>query len=170
MTRSGIIKFQKVLGRAALLLFLISLGQKAAGQTPVEFFIGGANYYVNGKTDEAKNVVAQGLVKYPDDKKLNALKKKIEEEKPQDNKNKKNQDQNKDQNKDQKDNKKQNQDKQQQENQDQNKNQQQQQQQGISKEDAQRVLDAVANDEKNVQEKVKLAKASQGKVRTVKNW
>jgi Ca-activated chloride channel homolog len=48
--------------------------------------------------------------------------------------------------------------------------QQQQQQQSISKEDAQRLLDAIANDEKNVQEKVKLAKAAKGKVKTRINW
>ncbi len=47
---------------------------------------------------------------------------------------------------------------------------QQDKQQGISKEDAQRVLNALENDEKNVQEKVKLAKAMKEKVRTVKNW
>lgn len=47
---------------------------------------------------------------------------------------------------------------------------QQQQQQSISKEDAQRLLNALANDEKNVQEKVKLAKASKARVKTVKNW
>ncbi len=58
-------------------------------------------------------------------------------------------------------NKKDEQDKQQQE---------QQQQQGISKDDAQRLLNALANDEKNVQEKVKLAKAAKAKVKTVKNW
>lgn len=79
----------------------------------------------------------------------------------------------KDQNKDQKDKKDQNdqkdKDKNDQKDQDQNKNQQQQQQ-GISKEDAQRLLNALANDEKNVQEKVKLAKAAKAKVRTVKNW
>jgi len=44
------------------------------------------------------------------------------------------------------------------------------QQQGISKDDAQRLLNALANDEKNVQEKVKLAKAAKAKVKTVKNW
>jgi len=79
------------------------------------------------------------------------------------------QDQNKnDQNKDQKENQDsknndQKQDQQQQQ-------QQNQQQQGISKEDAQRLLNALANDEKNVQEKVKLAKANKARVRTVKNW
>ena len=75
-----------------------------------------------------------------------------EEQQKQDNKN---QDEQKDQNK------KDEQDKQQQE---------QQQQQGISKDDAQRLLNALANDEKNVQEKVKLAKAARERKQTVKNW
>ncbi len=74
----------------------------------------------------------------------------------------KKEDQKKDQNKDQ--NK--NQDKKQ----DQNQNDKQQQQQKISKEDAQRLLNALANDEKDVQEKVKLAKAAKEKVRTRINW
>jgi hypothetical protein len=78
----------------------------------------------------------------------------------------------KDQNKDQKKNDKKDQDKQnpQNNNQDNQKQQQQQQEQGISKENAERLLNSIANDEKNVQEKVKLAKASKEKVRTVKNW
>ena len=46
----------------------------------------------------------------------------------------------------------------------------QQQQQGISKEDTERILNALANDEKNVQKKVKLAKALKEKTRTIKNW
>lgn len=87
-------------------------------------------------------------------------------------------DQNKDNNKDnkkddQKKDQNQNQDKKQNDNKGQNQKQdqqQQQQQQGISKEDAQRLLDAIANDEKNVQEKVKLAKANKAKVRTLINW
>jgi Ca-activated chloride channel homolog len=85
------------------------------------------------------------------------------------NKNKQDKDQDKQQqNKDQKDkqdNKDQNKD-----NKDQQQQQQQQRDQGISKEDAQRVLNALANDEKNVQERVKLAKAEKEKVRTTKNW
>jgi Ca-activated chloride channel family protein len=52
----------------------------------------------------------------------------------------------------------------------QKKPQEQQQQQTISKEDAQRLLNSLANDEKNVQEKVKLAKASRERKLTVKNW
>ena len=79
---------------------------------------------------------------------------------------------NKDQNKDQKDQKDKNKDQQNKPN-DQNKDQNQQQQpqnQQISKEDAQRLLNSLATDEKNVQEKVKLAKAAKTKVRTEKNW
>jgi len=44
------------------------------------------------------------------------------------------------------------------------------QSQKISKEDAQRLLEALANDEKKVQEKVNKAKALQKKVRTMKEW
>jgi Ca-activated chloride channel family protein len=78
------------------------------------------------------------------------------------NKDKKKEDQKKDQqdkNKDQQNNKDNNQDQ-----------KQQPQKQEISKDDAQRLLNALANDEKNVQEKVKLAKAAKAPVRTVKNW
>jgi tetratricopeptide (TPR) repeat protein len=48
--------------------------------------------------------------------------------------------------------------------------QQKQQEESISKEDAQRLLNSLANDEKNVQEKVKLAKAARERKLTVKNW
>jgi hypothetical protein len=48
--------------------------------------------------------------------------------------------------------------------------QEQQSQQVISKEDAERLLNSIANDEKNVQEKVKLAIAANARVKTLKNW
>lgn len=107
----------------------------------------------------------------------------------QDNKdkqNKDNQDQNKDQNLDQKDqNQDQNKDQQNKDQQDQNKDrnqdnkdnqdkqdqpqQQSQEQQGkISKEDAARLLEALQNDEKNVQEKVQKQKAQEQKAKKMK--
>lgn len=102
------------------------------------------------------------------------LKQQQEQQQKQQDKDK--QDQNKDKNKDDqknnKDQKDQN-DKNKDQQKDQNKDQpqkQRQQQEGISKDDAQRILNALANDEKKVQEKVKLAKAVKDKVRTVKNW
>jgi Ca-activated chloride channel homolog len=74
-------------------------------------------------------------------------------------------DQNKDQNKEQNKNQDTNKDQDQKD-----KQQQQQEQPKISKEDAQRLLNALANDEKKVQEKVKLEKASQEKVKSRINW
>jgi Ca-activated chloride channel homolog len=75
---------------------------------------------------------------------------------------KKEQDKNQDKNQDNKQNDQNNKQDQQQK--------QQQQEQSISREDADRLLNALANDEKNVQEKVKLAKASKTKIKTLKNW
>jgi len=85
-----------------------------------------------------------------------------QQQQQQNNQDKQNQDNNKeDKNQDQQDKKDQEQQEQEQE---------RQQQQGISKEDAERLLNALANDEKNIQEKVKLAKAQKARVRSVKNW
>jgi Ca-activated chloride channel homolog len=94
--------------------------------------------------------------------------KKQQDQKQQQQQNKDKQDKDKkDQKKDQKD---QDKDKQKDDKQNQDKQQQKDQQQEMSKDDAQRLLNALANEEKNVQEKVKLAKAAKEKVRTVKNW
>ncbi len=83
------------------------------------------------------------------------------------------QQQNKDQNKEEKNDQDQQQDSnrdQEKNNEDQQQQQQQAQEQQISKEDAERILNALGNDEKDVQEKVKLAKARQEKVKTLRNW
>jgi len=97
--------------------------------------------------------------------------KKQQEQKQQQQQNKDKQDKNKDQNKkDQKDQNKENKDQQKDDKQNQDQKQQQDQQQSMTKDDAERLLNALANEEKNVQEKVKLAKAAKERVRTVKNW
>lgn len=85
-----------------------------------------------------------------------------------DNKDKKDQDKQdqdkKDKDKDQKDDQKDNKG-------EQNKDQQKQQQQGqISKDDAQRLLDALQNDEKNLQDKMKKEKTKGVKVQIEKDW
>lgn len=95
-----------------------------------------------------------------------------DQDKDKNKQNNKNQNDSKDQ-KEQKDNKdqggKDNQDQNKQNKGDQNQDKGEQKQ-GISKDDAERLLNALANDEKSVQEKVKLSKASNAKVKTVKNW
>ena len=96
--------------------------------------------------------------------------KKLEEQEQQQDQDKDNQDQNKDQQDQDKDKNDQNQD-QEKDKQEQNKDQQQQQQQPqISKEDAERILQALANDEKDTQEKVKEQQAAAAKVKVEKEW
>ncbi|MFP4488942.1 MAG: hypothetical protein ACLFN1_06525, partial [Bacteroidales bacterium] len=43
-------------------------------------------------------------------------------------------------------------------------------QQQMSKEDAERLLQALAENEEEIQDKVKKAKAAKSRVRTLKNW
>ena len=100
---------------------------------------------------------------------------KEQEQQQQQQQNQQNQDQNKNQqNKDQNEDKQDKQDDQKQngnqDKQDQQQQQQNDQQQAMSKEDAERLLNAIANDEKEVQEKVKEAKAAKQSVKTLKNW
>lgn len=149
----------------------------------------GNSYLQAGKIDESIDAYKDALRKNPTDlsTKYNLsyaqmMKKKQEQQQ----KNDKN-DQN-DQNKDQKDQQNKDQQQNKDENKEQNKDQQQQQNQQdqqdqksdpkqaesknakISKEDAKRLLEALATDEKKVQEKVKKEKANAAKVRTLKDW
>lgn len=117
---------------------------------------------LNPKSKEAKYnlAYAQDMLKQQEEQ---------QKKQEQDKKDQKNDDKKQDPNKDKNDqNKDQQKDKDKKD--DQNKENDQQQQQSISKDDAQRLLNSLANDEKNVQEKVKLAKAAKAKVKTVKNW
>ena len=88
----------------------------------------------------------------------------------------KNEDKDKDQNKDKQDQDKDKQDQQDKQNQDQNKDQQNQDQQQqpqnkISKENAEQLLQALENDERDIQDKVKKAQAAQAKkTRVEKEW
>jgi len=121
-----------------------------------------------GKLDESIEAYKEALRRNPADMetKYNLayaqnLKKQQQEQQNQDQNQDQDQDQNQDQDQDQDQNQQQQQQKQQ---------QQQPQNQKISKEDAQRLLAALANDEKKTQEKVKKAKAKAKKVRTLKDW
>lgn len=123
--------------------------------------------YENSLKLQPGNMEAKYNLAYAQD----LLKKQEEQQKQQQDKqsDKNNKDQNKQnqQKNDQDQNKNQDQNNQQEK---QNQQQQQPPEQAISKEDAERLLNSIANDEKNVQEKVKLAEAAKTKVRTLKNW
>jgi tetratricopeptide (TPR) repeat protein len=128
--------------------------------------------YKNSLKLKPENLEAKYNLAYAQDQ-LRKQQEQQKQQQQQQQQNKDNKNQNKDQEKKEEENKKQDQKQQDQEKQDNNqqqKQQDQQQQQSISKEDAERLLNAIANDEKNVQEKVKLAKAAKARVKTLKNW
>ena len=140
-----------------------------------------------GQIEDAIEAYKDALRNFPGDMETkynlayaqNLLKQQQEQEQQQD-QNKDKQDQNKDkqdqnQEQEQKDNNEGDDQQEQQQNQDQDqkdsKDQQQQQQEGkISREDAQRLLEALAKDEKDVQEKVKKEKAKALRVKVLKDW
>lgn len=142
----------------------------------------GNSHLQESKLDEAIEAYKNSLRNNPNDyeTKYNlawAQNKKQEQEQQQQENQDQNQDQNKDQDQENQDqDKKDNQDqeKQDQDNQQQDKEQQQQQeeqqQDRISKEDAMRILEALQNDEKKVQEKVQKQKVQPKKRTTQKDW
>jgi len=132
----------------------------------------GNSQLMNQKIDESIESYKKALRQNPTDleTKYNLayaqlLKKKQEQQQ-------KNQDKNKDQNKDQKqDQQQQNKDQQNKDQQQDQQNQQQQAQNKISKENAEQLLQALQNDERNIQDKVKKMQAAQAKrVRVEKEW
>ena len=131
----------------------------------------GNSFLKSNKLQESVDAYKNALRNNPGDMEtkynLAYAQKKLEKEQQQ-----QNQDQDKDKNDDQ-DKQDQNDD---QQNQDQNKDEQeqnkeqQQQQPQISKQDAERILQALANDEKDTQKKVKEQKAAAAKVKVEKEW
>jgi Ca-activated chloride channel family protein len=95
--------------------------------------------------------------------------KKKQDKNNQNNKNQQNKDKQK-QDQDKKDQDKKNQDNKNQQNKDQQNKQQQQQPDKVSKEDAQRMLDALNNSEKDTQDKLKDKKFKAGKATITKDW
>ena len=157
-----------------------------AQNSATNFFNAGAQLYTYGKTQSAKEVVNNGLQAFPNDRKLNALKKKIEEEEEEkknkdqkDNKDKQN-DKNKDQkgdDKDKKDNKQDqkndDQNNQQKPNQDQKDKQNQQpkpQQGNMTPEQMKQLLESLNNEENKTQKKINAQKSKGRKVKQEKDW
>ena len=132
-------------------LFIAVTGGVALAQSADDYFHTASQQYINGDYATSKKTVADALAKYPNDPKLNALKRKIKEPPKQDQK-------------------------QQQQNQQQNQQQQQQKQQPkpqpqqgqISKDQAARMLQALQNKEKENLKKQQQRPSDQEKVD--KDW
>jgi tetratricopeptide (TPR) repeat protein len=140
----------------------------------------GNSLLMNNKLDESIAAYKEALRNNPNDveSKYNLLyamkmkKKQDEQKKKQDQNKDKNKDKDKDKNKDQDKHQKKDQDKNKdQQNKDQQKQQQQQQQSKISKQNAEQMLQALENDEKKTQEKVKKIQALKAHSKNVeKDW
>jgi Ca-activated chloride channel family protein len=91
----------KVFFLMAMLISFCSFSQSAESS-----FHLASNHYIHKRLPEAKATVDQGLQKYPNDAKLNALKNKLKEEEKQDQQNKDEQKKQDQQNQDQKEQKK----------------------------------------------------------------
>ena len=124
-------------------------------QSATDYFHIAANHYVNADKKNAQTTIREGIQRFPNDQKLRNLASRIEElpePEEEDNQNQQNQD---------------NQD---QQNEEQNQQQQQQNEQSFSRDDAERLLNSLANDEQKVQEYMRRVRASREHRNVVRNW
>jgi len=139
------------------------------GQSVEDFFHQAANFYIDGKAQDAKNTIQTALQRYPNDPKLQTLLGKIRDEEKQQNQNQQQNDQQQDQQQqDQQEQNQQQDDKKQNEEQKEQQAQAGEKQQELSKEDAERLLEALKNQEKEAQKAKQ--KPTRGRVRVDKDW
>lgn len=162
------------------ILFLLMTHMTYA-QDAGTYFHSAANTYCKGDMAKATQTLNEGLAKYPNDPKLNKLKKKLEEEKKkEDEKKKKEEEKKKEDEKKKQDQQKKEEDKKNQDdkdkkddkNQDNKKEEQdkrpQPQQSKLSEKQAEQLLNALQQEEKKLQDKHKKAKGTPVKVE--KDW
>lgn len=172
----------KLVAFILFILFYFSVNGQNMAQN---YFNDAAKMYVINNTAAALEIVNEGLSKYPSDKKLIALKKKLEDkkdknkDKDKDKNDHKNKDKDKkDGDKDKKDDKGKEKDK---PNNNEGKNEKDKDKPnengkpkplpgGISQQRLENLLDAVNNEEKNIQEKVNAKKAKGKPTQTEKDW
>lgn len=164
-----------------LLMSVFAFQQHVMAQNAEDYFHDGAQNYISGSLESAIARVQEGLSQYPNDPKLNELLTKLEEEQEQQ-QNQQQEQQNQDQenqNQDQQNQEQENQEEQEQqeneqneENQEQNPDEQLAQPKDareISKEEAQKILQALAQKEKELLKEFKKQK-KQGSATHDKDW
>jgi len=150
-------------------IFFILVSFSVKGQNSAEsYFNEAAKMYVVNNNEAALEIVNNGLSKYPSDKKLKELKKKLEEKKDnKKDKDKDKKDDKKDGDKDKKDDKG---DKDKKNEKPQDDGKPKPMPGGISKQRLENLLDAVNNEEKKIQDKVNAKKVKGKPVQTEKDW
>lgn len=169
--------------RPILIVFLTFLTVPLLAQSADQYFHNGAQYFINADLQTSLNYVEEGLMEYPNDRKLNALYEKLKEEQEkqqqqQQQEQQQNQ-QNQEQEQQQEQQNQQQQDQQDQESEGEQKEQSEQspqevnpedlQSQQISKEEAEKILRALAQKEKELLKEFK-KKKSTGSAKHEKDW
>lgn len=152
----------------SFLLCGLCMGAANAQMTADDYFHQSANLYIDAQKTAAQQLIGEALTMFPNDERLKQLSAAIDElpDENQQQQNQQDQQQQEQQNQDQQD--QQNQQDQQQDEQQQQQQPQQQEPQ-LSQENAQQILDALLEDEKDTQEKVKAQKA-RGTRNVEKDW
>ncbi|MEX0724245.1 MAG: hypothetical protein WD357_04395 [Gracilimonas sp.] len=168
---------------AVALIFSFLIATSAFGQSADEYFHSGAQSFIGADLQSAINRVQNGLSKYPNDAKLNALMQKLQEEQERQQQQQDQQQQNQEQQSEQEQQQNENEEQQEQEeqqsqeNEGQNQDEQEPQEmnpeeldsQQISKEDAEKILQALAQKEKELLKEFKKKKSS-GSAKHDKDW
>jgi len=169
---------------AALLIVFMFLSAPIAAQPADAFFHNSSNAYIDGQFDVAKRTVQEGLLRYPNDPKLQALLEHLEKQQEQQQQNQNQQQQNQQQ---KEQDQKQNQQQQQQQNQQQNQERQQQDQQSqsdnsgepqnqelkaaqMSKAEAEKILKALEQKERDLLKQFKKKSTKPSQAKNEKDW
>lgn len=171
--------------RLTLILFLTFLAVPVLAQSADQYFHNGAQFFINADLQTSLNYVEEGLTEYPNDRKLNALYEKLKEEQEkqqqqqqqqeQQQQNQEQEQEQEQQQQDQQDQQQENQEQQESEGDEQSDQQQQEinpedlESQQISKEEAEKILRALAQKEKELLKEFK-KKKSTGSAKHEKDW
>ncbi|MFP8489530.1 hypothetical protein ACKGJO_10600 [Gracilimonas sp. Q87] len=165
--------------RILLISLLSLLTVPLLAQTADQYFHNGAQFFINADLQTSLNYVEEGLMNYPNDRKLNALYEKLkeEQEKQQQQQQQEQQKNQQEQEQDQQQDQQQQEDQEQQESEGEEQGEQQPQEinpedlqsQQISKEEAEKILRALAQKEKELLKEFK-KKKSTGSAKHEKDW
>jgi len=149
----------------AFLIVFIFLSASVAAQPADAFFHNSSNAYIDGQFDVAKRTVQEGLLRYPNDPKLQALLEQLEKEQQKQQQNQNQQQQNQQQNQDQQ--------QQQQQSQSDSSGEPQNQQQAaaqMSKAEAEKILKALEQKERDLLKQFKKKSTKPSQAKNEKDW
>lgn len=151
-----------------IISIIFILSSNLLSQSADDYYHSAAQSYIKANYEQAKQAVAEGIAKYPNDPRLAAIAEKLKNEEEKQNQQQEQQEQEQEQQQQQEQEQQKQEQQEQEEQQQQEQQQQQQQMEEMSKEDAERILDALKEDEKDEQKKRQVKVPANGRV--LKDW